>query len=586
MSVTDFDFDTPADDYGDNPPAVLAPPQGWDHAEDIEEAKRRCHDMKYAFPNNKKGEDGIISFAGELRDLGISPSLAATLLKDISAAPFHKATILELVHMHYRGCFGNAGMRSKHYPRASVWTAAPDEVWPRPILYDTRQHNAKNAEHFLRERPTKLIVSDGVFFTLEDNKIWREMSRQELHAEVRATDPALTLDTPRIMAIATEIAVSRFTKARPLEWIEAPPNPPSPLDVIPFSDGLLDISTGELLPHTGQFFSTGLPSFAYDPQAKCPLWTEKVAEWLHESYHPTLQEFMGYCLSSDTRFEVLLAMIGASRGGKGTITHVMQRLLGSTQYASRSMSDLGGEFSLENTLDKKVLFIPDAHSTEVTKRATALERIKSISGNDDISVNRKNKPLITGRIPAKIWIVANQHPKFLDESGALGAREIVLTFSNSWKGREDRNLRTKLEGELPGIANWSLAGLRRLRDNGGRFTIGLKGEAASRDLAVSQSPALRFAEYALKVTGDLNDFAATDEVYECYRYWATSIEYLSARETRSKNDFKSDIVTALMARGVVHTQRRWHDPALPRLRKGKTRRGFFGVVLTMVTPDD
>ena len=40
-------------------------------------------------------------------------------------------------------------------------------------------------------------------------------------------------------------------------------------------------------------------------------------------------------------------------GGKGTITHVMQALVGEGQHISRTMNDLGGTFGLEPVDDRE-----------------------------------------------------------------------------------------------------------------------------------------------------------------------------------------------------------------------------------------
>src|SRR5262249_23317301 len=149
---------------------------------------------------------------------------------------------------------------------------------------------------------------------------------------------------------------------------------------------------------------------------------------------------------------------GVTRAGKGTISDTMQALVGRNQCCSRTLNDLSGQFGLQGTLDKKLLTIPDAHSTDAPKRAATVERIKSITGRDDVSVDRKHLPPLSIRVPVRIVIVANQLPKFLDESGALAARMVVLKFDQSFKGREDRELRPKLRAELPGIANWALEG--------------------------------------------------------------------------------------------------------------------------------
>jgi len=312
--------------------------------------------------------------------------------------------------------------------------------WPRPLAYDAKQHAAKCAEVFVDARPAKLIFSDSAIYTLEDNRIWRMLTDTELAAEIRATDPTLIFDTDKIQSMVRAVRLACFTKARPFEWINKPIDAPPHSDIVLARDGILNLATDELLPHTGKLFVTGLPEWDYDANADCPLWLSKVGEWLHPSFHPTLQEFMGYCLTSDTSLEVLLAMIGASRGGKGSITRVIQALVGPALHTSRTLNDLSGDFGLEGVLDKRLIVIPDAHDTDTARRSAAIERIKCISGRDELSINRKNVPIITAKVPAKLILVANKHPKFLDESGALAHRELLLVFSNSFVGREDREL--------------------------------------------------------------------------------------------------------------------------------------------------
>src|SRR5262249_26695060 len=162
-------------------------------------------------------------------------------------------------------------------------------------------------------------------------------------------------------------------------------------DLILAANGILDLKTGALIAHSGRYFATGLPDWKYDPEATCPLWLEKIGQWLDSSFHPTLQEFMGYMLTADTSIEVLLAMMGAKRGGKGTITRIMQALVGREHHASILLNDLAGDFGLSGLTDKRAIIIPDAHDADLSRRSAAIERIKSITGNDEVSVNRKNQ---------------------------------------------------------------------------------------------------------------------------------------------------------------------------------------------------
>ncbi len=148
---------------------------------------------------------------------------------------------------------------------------------------------------------------------------------------------------------------------------------------------------------------------------------------------------MGYAMTPDVSYHAILAMIGATRGGKGTIVRILEQLVGPEHSCARSMNDLGNPHGLEGTLDKRLMVIADASDAPITTRGNALEQLKKISGGDTVSVNPKNRPMINGvKLPVKIVLVANRHPKFLDDSGALAAREIMLVFERSPRSRGSR----------------------------------------------------------------------------------------------------------------------------------------------------
>lgn len=591
--MSDVDFDELTSDE-------RAPLQGWDNPHDVDDAKRKIRDLQYALVGPHAGKHAF-DLGASLYDLGISQKLADELIFEICTLPEEKPIRAEIERV-YSVLTHPPGLKS-HAPGndADAWAERfkgdvedPDawleggqftdgsgpRVWPKPISYQGR-HGAKNADLFLAERPTRLISSDGLLYSFE-NRIWREIPETMLAAEIRATDPKLYLDTGNINSMVNAIHLARFTTARPYGWLEKPENAPAECDLILFRNGILDFASGELLPHDGRYFATGLPDFEFDPAKTCPRYDRFLNEVLHPSFHDTLHEFAGYAMTPDNSLGKMLALIGAGRGGKSTLAHILQLLCGPYHSISRSLTDLGGEFGLEGTMDKRLLTIPDAHDADIHKRSVALNRLKAISGNDDVGINRKNLPIVTARLIARIVIVANRHPKFLDESGALEAREIPLIFETTFRGREDFELAEKLEAELPGIANRALEGLRRLRNNGGKFTIGAKGRLAIQQIGESQSPALRFAKERLIVTGNRADYASLADVFEAYEDWANFAESLGRAEKRNRDDFKNDLVAALTVHGVGYTRLRWHDPTKPKRRKGELKWGFFGVRIKKV----
>src|SRR5262249_46815976 len=92
----------------------------------------------------------------------------------------------------------------------------------------------------------------------------------------------------------------------------------------------------------------------------------------------------------------------------------------------------------------------------------AIEHLLSISGEDPLTIDRKNKEHWTGHLPTRLLIITNELPRFPDASSALASRFVILTLKDSFLGREQLDLKDELRSELPGIFNWALKGLKRL----------------------------------------------------------------------------------------------------------------------------
>jgi putative DNA primase/helicase len=110
-----------------------------------------------------------------------------------------------------------------------------------------------------------------------------------------------------------------------------------------------------------------------------------------------------------------------------------------------------------------------------------------ITGEDDVTADRKNRQAWTGKMQVRFLVISNQLPRLGDTSGAIASRFIILRLVNSFYGREDQTLTEKLLAELPGILNWSIEGLRRLRERG-HFIQPTSAAEAVRELEDLASP--------------------------------------------------------------------------------------------------
>lgn len=256
-------------------------------------------------------------------------------------------------------------------------------------------------------------------------------------------------------------------------WLDA--HRPDPQNIIAFQNGLLDIGqfieSGEvfLRPPTPRWFSPNVLPFdlrADSPEPK--LWWDFLIDLWPEDPESIemLQEWFGYAMTTDTRQQKILLMVGPQRSGKGTIARILTSLVGVENVCGPTLSGLATNFGLWGLVNKQLAIVSDARMSGRTDAAIVIERLLSISGEDSLLIDRKNKEPISKRLQSRLMIVSNELPKLMDSSGALADRFLLLVLHKSFLGSEDTNLTDKLTAELPGIALWALNGLRRLAERG------------------------------------------------------------------------------------------------------------------------
>jgi len=229
-----------------------------------------------------------------------------------------------------------------------------------------------------------------------------------------------------------------------------------------------------------------------------------------------LQEWFGYLLTPDTRYQKILMMVGPKRSGRGTIARVLKALVGESTVVNPTLGTLARPFGLASLIGKSIAVFPDARLSSRPDNAAIVECLLSISGEDDQTIDRKHLPAWTGRLSTRFVLISNELPRLKDVSGALAARLIILRFTQSFYGREDLELLDRLMTELPGILRWAIAGWERLHRRG-RFTQ----PQSARELVATMD------ELASPITAFLRDCCVQEPgasckvslVYEAWRTW-------------------------------------------------------------------
>jgi putative DNA primase/helicase len=295
--------------------------------------------------------------------------------------------------------------------------------------------------------------------------------------------------------------------------------------IVATTNGLLDIGTRTLHPHSPMFFNVTSVPFAYDPGAPKPQrWLDFLdALWPQEpDAIAVLGEWCGYIVSGRLDLHKILLMVGSTRGGKGVIARVLSAMIGRRNVCGPTLNSLDGDFGLAPLIGKSLAVISDARFVG-RNSGIVVERLLSISGEDTLTINIKYKEQWTGKLPCRLHVISNELPRLGDASIAVIGRLMLLPLTRSWLGKEDHGLEAALLAELPGILNWSLAGLARLTfTNKNSFTsVAAADEAvtAMRDLA---SPVGAFVRERCEVGVD--KVVATDALYDAYRVWCEANE--------------------------------------------------------------
>jgi putative DNA primase/helicase len=339
-----------------------------------------------------------------------------------------------------------------------------------------------------------------------------EMDRVNLIAQKLADEekgpPTVRKVTGRLIAdVAHALASLAILPSRTVApaWIDGRGLFPA-AEILACRNGLIHLPSlvagkNHFAPPSPRFFSPNCLEFDFNLQAPSPAaWLAFLAElWSDDAQSVgTLQEWIGYLLTPDTRQQKILMLVGPKRSGKGTIARVIRGLVGAENVACPTLSGLGTNFGLWPLIGKTVAMIQDARLSGRTDAAAVTERLLSISGEDAQTVARKFLPDVTGKLCARFMLFTNELPKLHDSSGALPGRMILLRLMRSWYGKEDTALTDRLLAELPGILLWAIAGWQRLRDRG-HF---LQPDAAKQlmdDLADLASPVGAFVRELCKV---------------------------------------------------------------------------------------
>lgn len=239
--------------------------------------------------------------------------------------------------------------------------------------------------------------------------------------------------------------------------------------ILNLKNGLLNIYTRELKPHTPTFVSLVQSPVEYDPEAKCPVWMGCLDAWMEgvekEKKILLLQQFSGYCLSSSMQYDKALFLVGDGGNGKSTFVDTVSRVIGPDATSHIDLEGLYGQYGMKGLIGKRLNIIEEVHGNYYQSN-----KLKKLISGEPVTIDIKYKDQFSFRPQAKFIFAVNIMPRVDDTSTATERRICGIQFRNNFRNNPNTALRSDvglLASELSGILNWMLDGAKNLSESNG-----------------------------------------------------------------------------------------------------------------------
>ena len=314
-------------------------------------------------------------------------------------------------------------------------------------------------------------------------------------------------------------------------------------------NGLLNLDTLVLEPHTPHFMSTYQVPIEWNPAATCPRydrWLRDVAKG-DADLTALLWELTALAVTPGGAPVHRAAMLtGSGRNGKGTYLRMVGRLVGDEHRSSMTLQSLSEDkFAAAELFGMQVNICGDLSD----KFVRFTDFFKMATGGDRLTAQKKYGHPFSFTNRALMMFSANSLPGTADATEGFWSRWLILPFEQSYLGSEDASIEDGLCQELPGILTKVVHTIVAMRATGWKLTQCERVDAALEQYRTEADPIRTFVDEAMT----LKHGARCDRkrVYEQYRFWCLE----NGRKPMSSNHFYKRLATVP---GITSTSHRGH----------------------------
>jgi putative DNA primase/helicase len=229
--------------------------------------------------------------------------------------------------------------------------------------------------------------------------------------------------------------------------------------LVNFTNGTLDLSTGDFREHRREDFVTRMVPYPFIKDAECVLFDKFMREFMcdNERMVNFLWRAIGYTACGVTDEQKIFLLHGDGANAKSTLLNLLMEIFGQgpTGYAmaanSENLLSTKGS-SKHETWRMSLAGVRLVCCQEVDEgRSFAESLIKELTGSDMITGRKMYQNEWSYKPEFTLWLAINHLPHVRGTDEGIWRRLCVIECKASFKDKPDRDLPRRLLAEAPGI---------------------------------------------------------------------------------------------------------------------------------------
>lgn len=307
--------------------------------------------------------------------------------------------------------------------------------------------------------------------------------------------------------------------------------------------GVIDLQTGELLPHDSSRLITKVSPAEYYTDAPEPPTFMRFLTWMFPDaeVRSFVLRLLGMCLTGDIREQYAFIFWGSGANGKSTLLELVQKILGdyATLAAPGMFEDNGNRHPCELDDLRGRRFVMASEWPENSRVRASL--LKSLTGDASIKARGMHRDWDEFPRTHKTIFVTNNKPRINEDSEGMWRRVVLIPCTSTVSaGERDPELPVKLAEEMPEILSLLVRHCLDWQKNGLRIPDAVR--AATDEYRQEENPLNEFVSDCCDF--EVNAPAPIGDVYQQYVNWTSRV----GRHAMNRTTFTRNFIATFAAK--------------------------------------